>query len=477
MDNLIPVGISLLSSCLKNAGHDIMLFDTTFYRTSDKTGDDARVETLQIKKTNLAQYGIHPKENMIEDFQKIISSYEPDIIGFSVVESTHHIMIKLLDVLDSYQGKVIVGGIHATMCPDLILNHKNVDMVCIGEGEGAIVDLANRIEKKEDISGILNIYQKKNGKIEATPTRTLVNMDDLPFQDWSIYEKERLYKPMGGKVWISGPIELQRGCPYSCTFCVNFKLKEKFGKGYVRQKSIEKFILEVKDKQKQYGINYLYLVAENFLGMDDKYFNEFVTYYQSIKLPFWIETRPETITEEKLKQLKEIGCEGISIGVEHGNDNFRRTMLNRYVSNDVIIKAFKIAKKSGIRVSANNIIGFPEETRELIFDTIELNRTLQPDNIIVNIFCPYRGTKLFDMCVSKGYIDKDHISGDYRGINAGLDMFQLTRKEIIGLQRTFPLYVRFPKEFYHRIKKAEINNKEFKELSYTFRVREGVINR
>lgn len=477
MDNLIPIGISLLSAYLKKAGHTVKLFDTTFYRTSDKTGDAFRVENLQIKETNLSEYGIHPKENMIGDFQKIISSFEPDIIGLSVVESTHYIMIKLLDALDDYQGSVIVGGIHATMCPDLILDQKNVDFVCIGEGEGAIVDFANRIEKKEDMSGIPNIYQKKNGKIEITPARTLVHMDDLISQDWSIYEKERFYKPMGGKVWISGSIELQRGCIFMCSFCCNAKLKENFGKGYVRQKSMEKFINEVKEKQKEYGINYLYLVAENFLSMKDEEFDKFIDMYSSVKLPFWIESRPEDVTEKKLTQMKEVGCEGISIGVEHGNDAFRRKMLNRFVSNDAIINAFKIAKKSKIRVCANNIIGFPEETRELVFDTIELNKKLQPDNIIVNIFCPYRGTKLFDVCVQKGYIDKNHIAGDYRGINAGLDMFQLTREEIIGLQRTFPLYVRFPKDFYPRIKSAETNNKEFKDLSYMFSVREGAIDK
>jgi radical SAM superfamily enzyme YgiQ (UPF0313 family) len=279
-------------------------------------------------------------------------------------------------------------------------------------------------------------------------------------QDWSIYEKERFFKPMGGKIWISGPIDLARGCPYQCAFCCNAKLQKLYrehGK-YPRERKIENFIDELKTKMKKYNLNYLYLVAENSLQM--KEFDKFIELYKDIKLPFWIETRPETITAEKVRKIQSVGCEGISIGVEHGNDRFRRKVLNRFVKNEVIVNAFKIARESGIRVCANNIIGFPTETRELVFDTIELNRTLNPSNVIANIFCPYRGTKLWDLSVEKGYIEKDSLAGDYRGLNTRLDMPQLSKNAIIGLQRTFPLYVKFPKDMWGEIEKAEDLNEE-----------------
>ena len=388
MDNLIPIGTSILSACLKQAGHEVTLFDTTFYKTSEITGDEAYVSSLQIKETNL---DICPKENMLKNFGKAIATHKPDIIGFSVVESTYHIAEQLMATLDYYEGVVIVGGIHATMSPNEVLQNKNVDIVCIGEGEEAIVELADKVGKKEYYYKVRNLWIKTEGGIIQNELRPIIDLNTLPQQDWSIYEQERFYKPMGGKVWISGPIELQRGCAYNCAFCCNAKLKSMFGTCYVRQKKIRNFILELREKQMKYKLSYLYLVAENFLAMKDEDFDEFVNSYRSVALPFWIETRPETIEETRVKKLKELGCEGISIGVEHGNEEFRKKVLNRFVSNEQIIRAFEIAKKSGIRVCANNIIGFPTETRELIFDTIELNHKLQADNIIVNIFCPYRG--------------------------------------------------------------------------------------
>jgi radical SAM superfamily enzyme YgiQ (UPF0313 family) len=256
-----------------------------------------------------------------------------------------------------------------------------------------------------------------------------------------------------------------------CSFCCNAYLQDLYNSQgcYLRQKSIERFISEVKEKQQKYHINYLYLVAENFLSMKTEEFNKFIELYNSIKLPFWIETRPETVSLDKITKLKEVGCEGISIGVEHGNEQFRREILNRFVINKIIIKSFELATQSGIRVCANNIIGFPTETRELIFDTINLNRQLKADNVIVNIFCPYRGTKLFDLSVEKKYISKDNIAGDYRGIDAGLDMPQLSKKEIIGLQRTFPLYVKLPENRYEEIKQAETDDTIFKTLSEEYR--------
>ena len=477
MDNLIPIGVSMLSACLKENGHEVKLFDTTFYRTRDKTGDEARVETLQIMETNLEDYGIHEKKkDMVDDFKQIVNEFKPAIVGISVVEITYLIGLKLANSIKSHDVLKVFGGVHATMAPDEVINEESVDVVCVGEGERAIVELANRIGSKMDYSGVPNLWVKKDGRVIKNPVGPLANLNELPMLDWSIYEKERFYKPMGGKVWISGAIELQRGCPYQCSFCCNAQLQKIYQRkgSYSRQKKIENFIEELKAKQREYSLQYLYLVAENFLQMSDENFNKFVELYGNIKLPFWIETRPETITLERIKKLREVGCEGISIGVEHGNEEFRRKMLNRFVSNEVAIKAFEIAEKSGIRICSNNIVGFPMETRKLFFDTVELNRRLKASNSIINIFGAYRGTKLWGLCVEKGYISKNAIAGDYRS-DAELDMPQLGKEEVKGLQRTFPLYVSFPKDKWPEIEMAEKfdedGNKVFEKLSAIYRKR------
>jgi radical SAM superfamily enzyme YgiQ (UPF0313 family) len=470
MDNLIPTGLSLLSACLKKAGHDTKLFDTTFYKTVERTGDDARIETLQVKSTNLQEYGLKEKKtDMSEDFKNMIDEYKPDLIGLSIVETTQEIGLKLLNSIKDLDIPKIVGGIQVTMAPEYIISQDCVDMICVGEGEGAFVELANCLDKNEDYSHIKNLWIKKNGEIIKNPKRPLIDMNTLPMQDWTIYEKERLYKAFGGKHWVSGPIELNRGCVHRCAYCCNAKLQDmhKGDRFYARQRNLDKFFEELKFRVEKYGLQYPYLIAENFMQGGYARFEEFCERYKEFKLPFWAQMRVETINDDVAEKLREIGCERLSMGVEHGNYEFRKKVLNRDIPNEVIIKAFEAAKKAGLLCFANNIVGFPDETRELYFDTVELNRKIGVKSII-NVFCAYRGTHLRNVAVEKGYMDKDAVAGDYRR-DVKLNMPHLTAKQVEGLQRTFLLYVNLPKEYWPEIEKAEKFDEEgntiFKKLA------------
>jgi radical SAM superfamily enzyme YgiQ (UPF0313 family) len=112
-----------------------------------------------------------------------------------------------------------------------------------------------------------------------------------------------------------------------------------------------------------------------------------------------------------------------------------------------------------IPVVANNIIGYPDETRELVFDTIELNRQLNCDDTNAFIFAPYHGTPLRDLCVKKGYIKKDTLAEIYTK-GSLLTMPSMAKQEIEALCKTFVLYVKLPKKLYPLIKKSEENSKE-----------------
>jgi len=173
-----------------------------------------------------------------------------------------------------------------------------------------------------------------------------------------------------------------------------------------------------------------------------------------VGLPFWIEARPESVTEEYVDILESVRCEGISIGIESGDENIRKSVLGRDITNETTIKAFKLFENSKIRVSANNIIGFPTETRENIFQTIELNRRINTKGVMVSFFSPYRGSSLREVCELEGYLKEEDIAKDYR-LAPTLDMPQLSRSELAGLQRTFPMYVKFPKNEWPLIRICE----------------------
>jgi len=130
-------------------------------------------------------------------------------------------------------------------------------------------------------------------------------------------------------------------------------------------------------------------------------------YKQKINTPFFAQTRPETVTEEKAKIVADMGCKVMSMGIENGNEHIRNAVLNRKVSKEQIINAFKILKKYGIQTSSFNMLGVPGETEQTILETIELNRLCKPDSIGVTYFFPYKGTALREFALKKNMITGD----------------------------------------------------------------------
>jgi hypothetical protein len=124
------------------------------------------------------------------------------------------------------------------------------------------------------------------------------------------------------------------------------------------------------------------------------------------------------------------------------------------MSNDTLREAFKITRESGVPFNVNNIIGFPGETRDLVFDTIELNREIGAKSMSCSIFMPYHGTALHRLSVARGYIGDDTICPSNND-EAIINMSSMTKDEIMGLSRTFVLYARFPKDRWSEIRLAE----------------------
>lgn len=463
LDTLVTAGIGILSACLKEAQVEVRLFDTTFYRTAEVTGDQARAASLQVKPTDFADLGIEPDEgDVVEAFARLVAEYRPHLVGLSSIEVTHALGLRLLGAIRDTGIPTIVGGPYATFAPELCLREDCIDMVCVGEGEAALVELCQAMRSGGDVTGIGNIWLKHEGKVIRNPVRAPIALDTLPDQDWTVYDRRRFWKPMGGRISVTGTFEMNRGCPYTCTFCINSGFDKLYGHhgGYYREQDVDRLVDEMARKKEQYNLAYVYLVAESFLTTTRSRVERFGRLYrEKVGLPFWVEARPESITVDKVDLLHEIGCEGISVGVESGNAHLRQTMLGRNVSDRTIVKAFELLRETGIRVSANNIIGFPTETREMIFDTIELDRQLAPNGVMVSYFSPYKGCTLREVCELEGFIAETDHAGDYR-LGPTMDMPQLRASELRGLHRTFPLYVKFPKEEWTNIRLAEEDTPE-----------------
>lgn len=461
LDNMVAGNLSLISACIKEKGFEAALFDTTCYRTAEKSADQKRVENLQVRPFSFEEYGVKLKEaDVYEDFYRKVIEFKPHLIGMSLVETTFDMGMDMLKKIKGLKIPNIIGGPHAILDLDGLIQNENVDMVCTCEGEELIGELCERMYESKDLNDIRGLCFKRDGKIMRNKKRPcLVDLDNIPYMDFSIYEKERFYKPMAGKIYKMVPVEMSRGCCYNCYSCCDEAFNKKFsdiGRWY-RQKSIERIFSEIDYYISKFSAQYLYFVSETFLAMSEKRFHEFIERYRKIRLPFWFNTRPETITEDKIKLLEEAGCDRISIGVEHGNEEFRRNVLNRKYSNETVIKAVEILKRFNISITVNNIIGIPGEDRKLVFDTIDLNRRLnlrKRDSVSCFMLAPYKGTVMRDICVKKGYIDKEVNIKD-PNIDYVLKNPMFKENELSGLMRTFAAYCRLPEQYFSLIQEAE----------------------
>lgn len=478
MAGLIPLHFSVLSACLKKNGFSVKLFDTTFYKTEEKSFEEKKVELLQVKKFDLSSVGIKYKDTDIyEDLHKAVSGYRPDLIAINLVEDTYGLGISLLNAIKEFHIPVIAGGVFTSLAADEVIKKDVIDMLCVGEGEEALVALCKKLRAKEDYTKIKNLWiKKKNGIVIKNCVRPLVDLDKLPFIDLDIYEPLRLYRPMQGKLFKMLHVEFQRGCPFNCTYCAAPAIRNLYrGSGFInyfRQKSPRRFIEELKFLTAKYKPDYLNINAESFLVIGTSELEELSRLYRKyINLPFWCQTRPETITESKIKILKEMNCADMQFGIEHGNEKFRAKILSRVCTNKKMLEGIKLAEKYRIPYTVNNIIGFPGESRKLIFDTIEFNRKISPKTINCYMFTPYRGTYLRDYCVERGYLDQD--GSTMQALDGAAYKYDtITKEELYGLQRTFSLYARFPKSEFGLIKKAEKfdeeGNRIFARLKDTF---------
>ena len=501
--NMITPAIALFSSILKKKGHKVELFDTTYYPTdrdiesglkssngfgSTKAEDkfdlkpvERKMEKLEAIPFDMASRGVKINTtSWRDDLQKKLRKFQPDLIAMCETESIWELGIMILQELKDYKIKnnvpVIVGGGLATFAPDIVSKEKLVDLVCVGEGENVLVDLCNKIQNNQDYSDVTNCWIKKDGKIiKKNPISKPVDINQNPIIDIDLFEQNRLYRPMAGTVYKMFPVETIRGCPYTCRYCSSpdmMNLYKHENKGsYFRKKRADLVSKELKYFVSR-GAEYFYFWADTFLAMSKKEFEEFCDMYSEIKLPFWIETRPETINDYNVRRMAEVGLDRISFGVEHGNEEFRKKILDKKWSNTHIIEALKIPHKHGVKFSVYNITGFPYETKKLAFDTIELNRQFDSDNQNIWCFTPFHGTPLRKTCEDLGYLKHETITKTMTADDTQLNMSQYPPHEIKEIIRCFNLYVKFPKNRWKEIERAEKNDDEgnriFNELKEEF---------
>lgn len=397
-------GVMILSSILKYKGHNCNLI----------------VEALEKK----------PIRSIVD--------YKPDLICFSIPSARANWMKATAKRIKSILNvPIVVGGPHSTFFPEIIENPA-IDIVCVGEGEQAIVELVDNLERGKGITKIKNLWVKKGSKIYKNPIRNLIeNLDMIPPADRFLYMKYQYFRDKNTDIVMA-----TRGCPYNCTFCFNKKYNELYrGKGsVVRKHSVSRVISEIKDcMAKKKNVNHLYFYDDTFFLGPKEWFDEFFTRYkQEVGLPFSITMRANLINEDVIRKLKGVGCTTIRMGIESANPYLREKVLKKGITNEQILNASRLIKKYGIMLQVYNIIGVPGETIETALETYELSKKIHPTYAWCSLMQPYPGTEIAEVAKKENLIEKtfniDSLDNSYFNT---LPLNFKDKKQMIALQRMF----------------------------------------
>lgn len=334
---------------------------------------DFEVSMIFFKEKNIALDLMElPSEDDYEILIDLVDNIDSDLVGISVRSPFLSIASHITSIIQRRLKKpVIWGGTHATVAPEQSI--QIADMICLGEGEHTILDLAQRLSRNHDVSDIRNLWIRQNGKIIRNPIRTLCNeVDSLPFPDYInekkyfIEDKTVSYDDPGLKAF-NLDVMTSRGCPYHCTYCSNSAFHELYkGKGkFVRQRSVQNVLNEIGSLKKRFSkLKRIDFIDEVF-SWTKNWVEEFVEgYKRDVRLPFHCMQHPNMMNKEIMSILKHAGLERVEIGIQTGSEKVRKQVFERPVSDKKLIKASQIMRDLKIVPFYDIIVDNPFETPE-----------------------------------------------------------------------------------------------------------------
>jgi len=350
------------------------------------------------------------------DLIEAVVRFHPDVLALPVMTLEYRWIMEITKRIKQRLPKVVTvaGYIHATAVPEII-NHPDIDAVCIGEGEYSFPLFLKQLEEKGKIEAVDGFWVKKEGRIVKNSQSSLVpNLDALPDEDRGLYyNKYTVLRDEKLKHFMAS-----RGCPFSCSFCCHQVYRDLYqGQGgYVRRKSPHKVIREILHVKERYGLESICFLDDVFV-LDSGWLKEFSRLYRDeIGMPFFCAVTAPNMNKEIALLLKESGCHTVTFGVETANEEKRFNILNKRVTNQQIINCARLIKKSGMKLQTTNLFGIPFETVEDAFENIRFNIELGTDFMCSNVLLPFPKTGIEKIAMEAGILDKDYLESErYRG--------------------------------------------------------------
>jgi len=307
---------------------------------------------------------------------------------------------------------IVIGGEHATALPEFCLHDcPAIDLVVCGEGEQAFLEIVDAVAKGEDPASVSAVGSiDKDGNYQRSEgLQRISDIDNIGWPLWPQGYLEKFWqagKSYGVQTERDMPLMVSRGCPFQCTFCSSPRM---WTTRYMLR-DVEDVIAEMKTYIEEYNATafQLYdLTAITKKPWAVELCRRMIEEGIEVNWSLPSGTRSEALDEEVLTLLKETGCNYLVYAPESGSPATLER-IKKKISLDSLTQSALTAKKVGLILRTNLIIGFPGETRADIFRTIRFGLGLAlkgVDEVSINIFSPYPGSELFEDIDSRKKVD------------------------------------------------------------------------
>ncbi|MEI8139867.1 MAG: radical SAM protein [bacterium] len=337
------------------------------------------------------------------EIRETIGKVSPTVVGISCTSQNFKAVERVAQIAKDIDSStlVLVGGPHPSMVGSEVLKCGAIDIAARGEGERTILEVLDAVLQKKSFSHIYGIAYRSHGQVIETGPRDLIqDLDSLCFPYDSMEEVLIGYDQYPLNAF--GSIFASRGCPFGCTFCGSRKI---WGRT-VRLRSPGNVVKELARLQKR-GFTSVRFADDSF-GVNRKWLKELC---ETIKLKCpdlkWkCEMNVGVINDETLSLMKSAGCHMIELGIESG-DNRVLKEIKKGITIEQALVACKLVNKYGIELQAYIMAGFPQETEESLLNTRNAIRKIN-GYICFNVFSPFPGTELYELCKEKKLIADDY---------------------------------------------------------------------
>lgn len=352
-----------------------------------------------------------------EEFINAIKKESPDILAFSVVTNQWNYAKQLAAwAKESLSVPIVCGGVHALVSGREILETGLFDYIFRGESEDAFLEFVEKLSRGKPIDDVSNLGLITKGIIKINPVGPLPDLEHLPFKDYTIMDFQKLIDAKKG--WVG--LMTSRGCPFACTYCFNHKMVSAYRHdlnctfkelNYIRRLRVDQIINDIQYLLKNFQRINTIIFDDDIFTFDKAYIKEFCREYKKIcNIPFVVNAHVKMFDEELAADLKSANCIVVKFGVESGSEKIRKSILNRHMTNEEIIRAIHIVNKAGMHSSVFVIIGFPHETKENLYETLQLLGEARPGRFRWTFFFPYPGTKAHEISLEGGFINAEKMN-------------------------------------------------------------------